>query len=414
MGVPEGWQLDTLGELSEVITKGTTPKTYGMNYTPSGIPFLRVENISALGKITAHTAKLISRETHNSLKRSQIRPGDILFSIAGALGRVALVPESLQEANINQAVAVVRLRQDSCLGSYLAHALRGDAVQTQVGLHKAALAQANLNLKQVAAIEVLLPPIWEQRKIAAILSSVDEAIEKTQAVIDQVQVVKKGLMQELLTRGLPGRHEKFKQTEIGELPAEWEVVQLGQVARITSGGTPDRSNPDYWGGSIPWVKTGEIKRCAIRGTSEHITDLGLNNSAAKIFPQGTVLMAMYGQGQTRGRVGWLEVPACTNQACAAIEPDPKISRRFVYHFLDHHYEAIRTIGNEGSQKNLNISLIKSISIPIMHHDEQRQIAALADAHDVRITAESMLLSGLQALKQSLMSNLLTGQIRVTP
>ena len=87
---------------------------------------------------------------------------------------------------------------------------------------------AAVNKADLAGLRIPLPPLREQRKIAAILSSVDDAIEKTQAVIDQVQVVKRGLMQELLTRGLPERHTEFKQTEIGRLPAEWEVVELGQ------------------------------------------------------------------------------------------------------------------------------------------------------------------------------------------
>ena len=87
----------------------------------------------------------------------------------------------------------------------------------------------------VRTYTLLLPPLAEQRKIAAILSSVDDAIEKTQAVIDQVQVVKRGLMQELLTRGLPGRHKQFKQTEIGTVPADWRVVRIRHVGHVEAG-----------------------------------------------------------------------------------------------------------------------------------------------------------------------------------
>ena len=100
-----------------------------------------------------------------------------------------------------------------------------------------------LNKAKLRALRLALPPPPEQRKIAAILSSVDDAIEKTQAVIDQVQVVKRGLMQELLTRGLPGRHTRFKQTEIGEIPEDWEIVQLGSLCQDVADGP--HFSPEY-------------------------------------------------------------------------------------------------------------------------------------------------------------------------
>ena len=112
-----------------------------------------------------------------------------------------------------------------------------------------------------------LPPHREQRKIAAILSSVDDAIEKTQAVIDQVQVVKRGLMQELLTRGLPGRHTRFKQTEIGEIPEEWEIVRLGDVASVTSVGNGCRKGRPFAPSVTPYLATfgGHVTRSSRTG-----------------------------------------------------------------------------------------------------------------------------------------------------
>jgi type I restriction enzyme S subunit len=101
---------------------------------------------------------------------------------------------------------------------------------------------------------------------------------------------------------------------------ETETVKpVGEITVVTSGGTPDRSNPLYWNnGTIPWIKTGELFDGPIECSQERITEAGLNNSSAKIFPADTVLIALYGQGQTRGRTGILKIPATTNQACAAI------------------------------------------------------------------------------------------------
>ena len=102
------------------------------------------------------------------------------------------------------------------------------------------------------------------------------------------------------------------------LPDGWHRSTLGEIARISSGGTPDRAEPSYWGGDVPWVTTGEIRFNTITDTFEKITPAGLKNSSAKLFPPGTLLMAMYGQGKTRGQVAKLAIEAATNQACAAI------------------------------------------------------------------------------------------------
>src|SRR5260221_12123428 len=98
------------------------------------------------------------------------------------------------------------------------------------------------------------------------------------------------------------RGETTKKNEIGEIPQSWQVVKLGEISKVVSGGTPDRSKAEYWGGDIPWVKTGEINYYIINKTEERITKKGLENSSARIIPAGTLLMAMYGQGITRGRV----------------------------------------------------------------------------------------------------------------
>jgi type I restriction enzyme S subunit len=139
-------------------------------------------------------------------------------------------------------------------------------------------------------MEVLLPSLPEQRKIAAILSSVDETIEKTEAVIERLQVVKKAMMQELLTRGLPGRHTRFKKTEIGEIPEEWDVVELGESGEWLSGGTPSKNNAEYWTGTLPWVSPKDMKRLYIGDSIDHVSEGSIGNGT-RLVPAGTILRA---------------------------------------------------------------------------------------------------------------------------
>lgn len=161
------------------------------------------------------------------------------------------------------------------------------------------------------------------------------------------------------------------------------TVTLGKIAKISSGGTPDRDKSFYWGGDIPWVKTTQIQNCFIDAddVDEWITQDGLKNSSAKMVKKGTILMAMYGQGKTRGQVAILGLDATVNQACAAIELDAGISRDYVYQQLLFRYNAIRALSNTGSQENLNAGLIREIAFPLPVRVEQDYVANLLSNWD---------------------------------
>ena len=202
--------------------------------------------------------------------------------------------------------------------------------------------------------------------------------------------------------------EGYKQTEVGVIPEDWGVQSLGEIAQISAGGTPSRSQQDYWSGSIPWITTTEISGSNITKATQYITKKGLDNSAAKYLPIGTLLLALYGQGQTRGRVGMLCLDATTNQACAAIQVDKKCSKKFIFHYLSYQYLAIREMSNSGSQDNLNSSIVRSIKIPLPPSlAEQEAIAgALSDA-DGLIESLEQLIEKKRQIKQGAMQELLS-------
>lgn len=195
-------------------------------------------------------------------------------------------------------------------------------------------------------------------------------------------------------------------------PDSWKRCPLGDIAQITSGGTPDRSEPSYWGGDIPWVTTSEIRFKTITDTAEKITDAGLKSSAAKLFPPGTLLLAMYGQGKTRGQVAKLGVSATTNQACAAILLKDGNDANFYYQVLASKYQSLRELGNAGTQQNLNGAIVKQVAVPVPPPDEQKGIAEVLAVWDKAIATTERLLVTSRNQKQALMSNVLTGKRRV--
>jgi len=197
------------------------------------------------------------------------------------------------------------------------------------------------------------------------------------------------------------------------LPEGWKRVRLGDIAQISSGGTPDRSQARYWGGDIAWVTTGEIQFNTITDTAEKITPEGLKNSSAKLYPAGTLLMAMYGQGRTRGQVAKLGIDAATNQACAALCISGDGELEYVYQCLASLYEAIRELGNAGAQQNLNAALVKDIEVPWPPKEERTRIAIVASAWDSAIATSGKLLVNAQRIRQTTSQALLSGRQRLT-
>jgi len=254
----------------------------------------------------------------------------------------------------------------------------------------------------------------EQRAIAGVLRKTESALQQQTALIDNLRELKRASMRELFTRGLRG--EPQKETEIGLVPESWEVAAIGTRHTVVSGGTPSRGNPAFWsGGTIPWVKTTEVDYCVITETEEHITPLGLESSAAKMLPAGTLLMAMYGQGITRGKVAILGIEAACNQACAAILPkDGTVLPRYLYHFLTWRYDAIRSLAHGGQQQNLNLEIVREMPLTFpQSQDEQCDIVTILDAVDRKIDLHRKKREVLEELFESLLHKLMTGEIAVS-
>jgi len=255
------------------------------------------------------------------------------------------------------------------------------------------------------------PPLTAQREIALVLSKIQASAEAQATIAERARELKRALMARLFTEGLYG--DDHKETEIGPVPTTWDIVKLGDRVKVQSGGTPSRSNPTYWGGTIPWVKTGEIDYNIIAQTEECITPAGLANSSARLCPAGTLLMAMYGQGVTRGRVAILGIEAATNQACAALFPDSTLTTPYLFTYLTYAYERVRNFAHGAQQKNLSGEIIKALKIPAPPSDQQQEIARIIGAVDSRILAAERKRAGLGELFQTLLQELMTGRVRVS-
>jgi type I restriction enzyme S subunit len=302
-------------------------------------------------------------------KKQQVcNSGEFLVAeIDAKLGGYGIVPTDLDGAIVSSHYFLFGIREERLDRSFLGYFIRTPGFFEQVA------AQGSTNYAAIRPGHVLeykipLPPLPEQRRLVeridALATKIREAIGLRQQAVEESVLLAARSLENLRRRVL----EKTNR-----------VVPLCEVAKVTAGGTPSRDNPAFWGGTIPWIKTGELLDGDITTAAEHITDAGVSSSSAKLFPIDTVLIALYGQGQTRGRTGRLLIPATTNQACAAILPCDDLRPRYVQYWLRSLYREMREENHGGAQPNWNGQMIKDIRIAVPSLKEQEQIICECDA-----------------------------------
>jgi type I restriction enzyme S subunit len=251
-------------------------------------------------------------------------------------------------------------------------------------------AQPQITRQMLSPTAIPVPPMAVQEQIVAELDKINEVIADNRELLKQLNALQQSIFYD--TFGDPVTN-----------PKGWETNKLGNIFKIETGATPRRENESYFKGSIPWVKTTEVQNCLITSTEEHITKEAIDNSNCKIFPLDTILVAMYGQGKTRGQIARLAIEACTNQACAAILPNKKVIATLVlYNFLLNSYEYMRGLAVGCNQKNLNLALIRDISIYIPPLSLQEEFANKIEAIEAQKATIESNIKELQTLLDSRM------------
>lgn len=352
----------------------------------------------------------------------QLNEEDLLITKDGTIGKVALVRGLNGKATLNSGVFVVRPLRNKYTTKYYFWLLHSNVFDGFVDFNKTGSTIVHLYQDTFVNFKYAMPTYSEQLAIAAFLdhetAKIDALIEKQQRLIELLKEKRQAVISHAVTKGL-NLNAPMKDSGVewmGKVPQHWKVGALGYNALISSGATPDRNNPAYWNGNIPWIKTGEVKYEEIFEAEEYISEDALCNSSVKLSPPGTLLMAMYGQGVTRGRVALLGVAATYNQACAAINPSPELFNQYLLFFFMAAYHAIRDGGNETSQMNLNAEIVGKFKVAIPSLKEQHQIVAYLKPTLVKFDsminrAESAILL-MQERRTALISAAVTGKIDV--
>jgi type I restriction enzyme S subunit len=412
--VPVDWDVTQLGSLLREMRNGTTAT---QNTEGRGLAVTRIETISS-GRVDYSKVRHVDASEETLFR---LEPGDVLFSHINSVSHIGKVARFRGERPLYHGMNLMLLRFDAsqidplfgflCLGSRRAKAFFEARC-------KKAINQASLNRGDVGALRMPLPPLPEQRKIAAILSSIDDAIEAAQAVTDQVQVLKKAMMAELLTRGIPGRHTKFKMTEIGEVPEDWEVVRAGDVCdSITKGATPQEQTRDA--GEIPFLKVYNIDPGGFIDFDYQPTFIPRSVHEAELrrsrVASGDVLMNIVGPPLGKVAIVPPGFPQSNINQAIAVFRASRVESAFLAMCLraPHLFEwASARAKRTSTQLNLTLELCRDYPIPLPSPSERAHIVAVLGSVEVRLHAESDFVESLRRVKAAFLSVLLTGEVRV--
>lgn len=257
----------------------------------------------------------------------------------------------------------------------------------------------------IANMEFPLPPFKEQQAIASALSDFDEHIDNLTELIEKKKAIREGALEDLLS----GR------TRLDGFDGEWiESTIEDSTKEIITGGTPSTTVDKYWGGSIPWLASTEIHQKIITRATKNITKIGLDNSSAKMAPKDSVLIALAGQGKTRGTAAFLAYPMALNQSLAALVAADETDSKFLYYLIENMYLELRELSSgDGGRGGLNKTLIKNINIRLPREiKEQHAIAEVLTAMDEEIESLKIEKEKMIQIKEGAMDDLLIGRVRL--
>lgn len=409
LSTPGEWTAKRLGDIKHLITRGKQP-----TYADDGVPVINQECIYWDGWYFENLRYLDEDVAEEWKEKYFPQEGDVILNSTGqgTLGRAQVYPDDEQRAIDSH---VTLLRTDKELNPhfhrYFLQSHLGQALLYSMCVN-GSTGQIELSKTRLDLYPVPLPPLEEQRKIASVLYNINQAIQKTQEVIDQVERLKKGLMQNLFSSGI-WEYEELQETQFGVVPSEWDVKPIREIAsRIGSGGTPSTDKDEYYGGDIAWVKTDDLNSGLVKTTKTTITEQGLDESAAKLFPEGTVIFAMY--GGALGQNGRLGMEAAMNQACCGIVTDETEMDSYLLHQqLIHRKQQLTALSAGTHQQNISQSMIEKFEVFVPPIEEQAEMVEVLRDIDTTIERNQAEKERLQRLKQGLMQDLLSGTVRTT-
>lgn len=446
--LPAKWILAQVRHLSER-RGGGTPSRSNPSFFNGELPWFTVADLPPIGSTPPKVSRSregITREAVASSAAKEIPAGSVLFATRVSVGKTAIAERPVATNQDFRSVLPGDAHSSEYLAWFLSHTavfnLPKDRGTTIKGITTDAF----------DSIQVPIPPLPEQHRIVAKIEALMARSRKAREALKQVAPLLERYRRSILAEAVAGHltagwrdlnpgvesaqtvleridAERRKQGFASayrviesesdfpnvELPDGWSWCRVGQIADVRLGGTPARSESRYWGGDIPWVSSGEVNNCRIMHTREHITQRGIQESNARIYPQGTVLIAMIGEGKTRGQAAMLDIEAATNQNVAGLVFDVgEIEPTYIWFWALSEYEKTRGIGRGGNQPALNGAKVRALPVPLPPIEEQReivtQVSALLSSAAQLLVQSTATFEQMESLDQSILAKAFRGEL----
>ena len=411
------WKEVSLSELGKTIT-GKTPSSQYPEDFGDEVPFITPSD-SFEKKYISKSERFLSRSGSERLKDKIISSDSIMVTCIGsAMGKVAKnsLP-SVTNQQINSIIVNEKFDSD-----YIYYLFKNNyAVFRNAASGSTAIPILNKTDFDNLRFKVELD-LNEQCKMVSILSKIDDKIETNDQINQELEAMAKTLYDYWFVQfDYPDQNGKPYKSSGGkmvyhpelkrEIPEGWGVAKVEDIAQTGSGGTPKSTNVSYYSnGEIPWINSGELEQTVITSTSNFITEEGLNNSSAKLFPSGTILVAMY--GATAGKVSFLTFEASTNQAICAIMLTDIRMRYYLKNVIEDLYQYLVKLSTGSARDNLSQDMIKNIKVVIPSNDILDRFYDFSNNIIKEITKKQQENEQLTQLRDWLLPMLMNGQVRV--
>lgn len=437
--VPDNWIWVELGKLIDVLSGYPFQSSLFSNEKANKRPLIRIRDI-----VGSDTETYTSEECPDEYI---VHRGEILIGMDGDFN---IAKWNSDDALLNQRVCKISSKSDALLSDYMYYFL--PETLKKINDATPSVTVKHLSTKTINKIQIPLPPISEQQRIVeqieSLFSKLDEAKDKANNVLEESNSRRtailewafagkltsgwrknqKGISNHVLKSILnyseslsskDKKHIKECQLKCDDVVLEdgtiWNKTVIGAVGVVTNGSTPSRKCDSYWNGSIPWVSSGEVRNNIIYQTNECITDEGYHNSSVKMLPKGTVLIAMIGEGKTRGQSAILDIEATTNQNIAAIIIEHGlINPKFMWYWLQKQYKSNREKGAGSGPQALNCQRVRDLEFMVPSVEEQDKIVEIIDMmmeKETQVSSEiESVIDSISSIKKAILAKAFRGEL----
>ena len=408
--MPENWKTYKLEDLASIKGGKRMPKGVALIETPTDHPYIRVTDMGQR-RVPLNQLLYVPDQVFDKISRYIVSKDDVILSIVGTIGAVAMISDELHKANLTEnCVKLTELK--NVHHSFLYYFFKSTIGQNEIAKGIVGSTQPKLPLYNIQKIEINLPPLQEQKSIASILSALDDKIELNLQMNKILEEMAMALYKHWFVDFGPFQDGEFVDSELGEIPKGWEVKGILELTDLLSGGTPKTKIAEYWDGTVNWVSAKDIGNGGniyISDTEKKITEKGVQNSSTKILPSDTVILVARG---SVGKFGMIAKPMAMNQSCYGLFSKGELSHGLVYLMCSNLIEQFKRVSYGSVFDTITTSTFKATKVVSPPSAVIKELKGLIDPLFLELKNNIFENQTLTQLRDTLLPKLISGEVRV--